>query len=167
MSASLIGQLGSSAFQAIHHFSVDVAPRLSLLVGIGTKALPSSGSKARQNNLWVGLAVRVPTDPSGRPNLPRPSSRKRHLSTAQWSSSTHADLVSPSAGSAVPKIFSHPQAAGRLPHLWCPWRTLSRTSGNVCYVATGDIPVRPTGVDRGPRRERHRNCASSALGSNR
>ena len=39
MSASLIGQLGSSAFQAIHHFSVDVSRRLSLLFGIGTKAL--------------------------------------------------------------------------------------------------------------------------------
>ena len=29
----------------------------------------------------------------------------------------NADLVSPSAGSAAPKIFSYPQAAGRLPHL--------------------------------------------------
>jgi len=27
------------------------------------------------------------------------------------------DLVSPSAWSAAPKIFSYPQAAGRLPHL--------------------------------------------------
>src|SRR5271155_6241306 len=27
------------------------------------------------------------------------------------------DLVSPSASSAAPKIFSYPQAAGRLPHL--------------------------------------------------
>jgi hypothetical protein len=27
------------------------------------------------------------------------------------------DLVSPSARSAAPKIFSYPQAAGRLPHL--------------------------------------------------
>jgi len=31
------------------------------------------------------------------------------------------DLVSPSAWSAAPKIFSYPQAAGRLPHL-CPRR---------------------------------------------
>src|SRR6266480_6218068 len=29
----------------------------------------------------------------------------------------YADLVSPSARSAAPKIFSYPQAAGRLPHL--------------------------------------------------
>jgi len=37
----------------------------------------------------------------------------------------HMDLVSPSAWSAAPKIFSYPQADGRLPHL-CPraqtWR---------------------------------------------
>src|SRR5262249_3897931 len=29
----------------------------------------------------------------------------------------HTNLVSPSARSAAPKIFSYPQAAGRLPHL--------------------------------------------------
>ena len=52
MSAS-IGQLGSSTFQAIHHFSVDVSRRLSLLFGIGTKALPSWGSKTRRNNLYL------------------------------------------------------------------------------------------------------------------
>ena len=39
MSASLIGRLGQAAFQAIHHSSVDVARWLTLLFGIGTKAL--------------------------------------------------------------------------------------------------------------------------------
>src|SRR3984893_10203452 len=39
MSASLIGHLGSSAFQTIHHHSVDVARGLVLLFGIGTRAL--------------------------------------------------------------------------------------------------------------------------------
>ena len=72
MSASLIGHSGSSAFrlstttvsmsltgscffsnrpfrvkrfQTIHHYSVDVAHGLVLLYGIGTKALPSWGSR--------------------------------------------------------------------------------------------------------------------------
>ena len=36
MSASLIGRLGSSAFQTIHHYSVDVARGLALLFGVGT-----------------------------------------------------------------------------------------------------------------------------------
>jgi hypothetical protein len=65
MSAFLIGQLGSSAFQAIHHFSVDVSRGLALLFGLGTKALPSWGSKTRWNNLLVGLAVRLTAGPSG------------------------------------------------------------------------------------------------------
>jgi hypothetical protein len=43
MSASLIGQLGSSAFQTTYHCSVDVAHGLVLLFGIGTKALPVWG----------------------------------------------------------------------------------------------------------------------------
>src|SRR2546427_521069 len=37
MSASLIGHSGSSAFQTIHPYSVDVAHGLVLLFGIGTK----------------------------------------------------------------------------------------------------------------------------------
>ena len=44
-------------FQTIHHRSVDVARGLALLCGLGTKALPSWGSKTRWNNLSVGLAV--------------------------------------------------------------------------------------------------------------
>src|SRR6516165_1852891 len=36
-SASLIGHSGSSAFQTIHHYSVDVAHGLALLFGIGTR----------------------------------------------------------------------------------------------------------------------------------
>ena len=57
-SASLIGHSGSSAFQTIHHYSVDVAHGLVLLFGIGTTALPSWGSRIRWNNLYRGLAVR-------------------------------------------------------------------------------------------------------------
>src|SRR6516225_3684287 len=37
MTASLIGHSGSSAFQTIHHYSVDVAHGLALLFGIGTR----------------------------------------------------------------------------------------------------------------------------------
>src|ERR1700731_1576672 len=57
MSTSLIGGLGSSAFQTIRHHSVDVARGLVLLFGIGTKALPVWDSKTRRNNLLGGLAV--------------------------------------------------------------------------------------------------------------
>src|SRR3974390_749151 len=57
MSASLIGRFGSSAFQTVHHYSVDVARGLVLLFGIGTRALPSWDSKTRWNNLLVDLAV--------------------------------------------------------------------------------------------------------------
>src|SRR6266403_2185655 len=37
LSASLIGHSGSSCFQTIHHYSVDVAHGLVLLFGIGTR----------------------------------------------------------------------------------------------------------------------------------
>ena len=87
MSASLIGRLGSSAFQAIHHYSVDVAHGLALLFGIGTKALPSWASKTRWSNLSGGLAVRRTAGPSRHANSPHPSSREGHHSTARWSSS--------------------------------------------------------------------------------
>jgi hypothetical protein len=49
--------VGVKRFQAIHHYSVEVAHGLVLLFGIGTKALPSWDSKTRWNNLLVGLAV--------------------------------------------------------------------------------------------------------------
>ena len=45
-------------FQTIHRSGVDVARGLVLLFGIGTRALPSWGSRTRRNNLLVGLAVR-------------------------------------------------------------------------------------------------------------
>ena len=86
-SASLIGRFGSSAFQTIHHCSVDVARGLVLLFGIGTRALPSWDSKTRWNNLLGGLAVRRTAGPSRHTNSPHPSSREGHLSTAGWSSS--------------------------------------------------------------------------------
>ena len=44
-------------FQAIHHSGVNIARGLSLLFGLGTKALPSWDSKTRWNNLSGGLAV--------------------------------------------------------------------------------------------------------------
>jgi transglutaminase-like putative cysteine protease len=45
-------------FQTVHLCDVDVARRLALLFGIGTRALPSWDSRIRWNNLWRGLAVR-------------------------------------------------------------------------------------------------------------
>jgi hypothetical protein len=74
-------------FQTIHHHSVDVTHGLVLLFGIGTKALPSWGSKTRWNNLLDGLAVSVTAGPSGHTISPHPSSREGHQSTARWSSS--------------------------------------------------------------------------------
>src|SRR5246127_2720895 len=94
MSASLIGHSGSSAFQTIHHYSVDVARGLSLLFGLGTKALPSWDSKTRWNNLLGDLAVNVTAGSSGCTNSPHPSSREGHHSTARWSSSVLlSDLI--------------------------------------------------------------------------
>src|SRR3954447_15657374 len=87
MSASLIGHSGSSAFQTIHHHSVDVAHGLVLLYGIGTKAVPSWDSKTRWNNLLGDLAVNVTAGSSGCTISPHPSSREGHHSTARWSSS--------------------------------------------------------------------------------
>ena len=55
MSASLIGRLRSSAFEAIHHHSFDVARGLMLLFGIGAKALPSWDLRMRWSNLCRGL----------------------------------------------------------------------------------------------------------------
>ena len=74
-------------FQTIHHHSFDVARRLVLLSGIGTKALPLWGSRRRWNNLSHGLAVRRTAGSSGSANSPHPSSREGHHSTARWSSS--------------------------------------------------------------------------------
>src|SRR5215831_13240917 len=71
-------------FQAIHHFSVDVAHGLALLFGLGTRALPSWDSKTRWNNLWRDLAVEVTAGSSGHTNLPHPSSRDGHHSTVGW-----------------------------------------------------------------------------------
>jgi len=65
---------------------VDVARRLALLSGIGTKALPSWGSRTRRNNLLVGLAGKPTAGPSGHTISPHPSSREGHHSTMRWSS---------------------------------------------------------------------------------
>ena len=48
---------GVKHFQTIRRCSVDVAHRLVLLFGIGTRALPSWDSKTRWNDLMGGLAV--------------------------------------------------------------------------------------------------------------
>jgi hypothetical protein len=44
-------------FHTIHDCGVDIARRLALLFGIGTKALPSWDSKIRWNDLWGGLTL--------------------------------------------------------------------------------------------------------------
>src|SRR5580692_11010401 len=72
---------GVKRFQTIHHCSVDVAHGLALLLGIGTKALPSWDPRTRWNNLMGGLAVKVTGGPSGHANSPHPSSREGHHST--------------------------------------------------------------------------------------
>jgi len=77
---------GVKHFRTVRRCSVDVAHGLVLLFGIGTRALPSWGSKTRWNNLWGGLAVGT-AGPSGHANSPHPSSREGHHSTARWSSS--------------------------------------------------------------------------------
>ena len=78
---------GVKHFQTIRRCSVDVARRLVLLFGIGTKALPSWDSKTRRNNLYRGLAVRRTAGPSGSANSPHPSSCEGHHFTARWNSS--------------------------------------------------------------------------------
>src|SRR6202165_2140512 len=70
---------GVKNFQTIHHCSIDVAHGLSLLFGIGTKALPLWDSRTRRNNLMGGLTVSVTAGPSGHTNSPHPSSREGHL----------------------------------------------------------------------------------------
>jgi len=103
MSASLIGRLGSSAFQAIHHCSLDVARRLVLLYGLGARALPSWDPRTRWNNLLGGLSVKRTVGPSRHANSPHPSSREGHYSTAWWSSSfllSHLILSGPYTAAA-------------------------------------------------------------------
>ena len=73
-------------FQTIHGYGVDVARGLVLLFGIGTRALPSWGSRTRRNNLLGGLADALTAGPSGHAISPHPSSREGHPSTARWSS---------------------------------------------------------------------------------
>jgi hypothetical protein len=79
--------VGVKRFQTIHRSGVDVARRLVLLFGIGTKALPSWDSRTRRTNLRGGLAGRLMAGPSGHTISPHPSSREGHHSTARWSSS--------------------------------------------------------------------------------
>src|SRR5215470_5809022 len=60
-------------FQTIRHRNVDVAHGLTLLFGIGTRALPSWDSRTRWNNLIGGLAVLQTVGPSGHANIHRPA----------------------------------------------------------------------------------------------
>src|SRR4029450_7096689 len=81
VSASLIGRFGSSAFRLSTNCSVDVAHGLVLLSGIGTRALPSWGSRTRWTNLRGGLAGKLTAGPSRHAISPHPSSREGHHST--------------------------------------------------------------------------------------
>jgi hypothetical protein len=94
MSASLIGRLGSSAFRLSTNSSVDVVHGLSLLFGLGTKALPSWNSKTRWNNLWRDLAVEVTAGSSGHTNslIHRPA----------------RDIIPPWGGARFPPIAFDP-----------------------------------------------------------
>src|SRR4029453_2944298 len=84
MSASLIGRFGSSAFRLSTNCSVDVAHGLVLLSGIGTRALPSWGSRTRRTHLRGGLGVKMTAGPSRHAISPHPSSREGHHSTTRW-----------------------------------------------------------------------------------
>ena len=117
---------GVKHFQTIRRCSVDVARRLVLLFGIGTKALPSWDSKTRRNNLYRGLAVRRTAGPSGSANSPHPSSREGHHFTARWNSS-----VSPIAFGLEPALM--------------PLRR-SGSSETRCRQPRCDALSRPTGV---------------------
>jgi hypothetical protein len=47
--------VGASAFRLFHDYGADVAHGLVLLLGLGTRALPSWDSKMSWNNLYRGL----------------------------------------------------------------------------------------------------------------
>jgi len=79
--------VGVKHFQAIHHYSVNVAHGLVLLFGLGARALPSWDPRTRRNNLSGGLTVSRTAGSSDQANSPHPSSREGHLSTAGWNSS--------------------------------------------------------------------------------
>src|ERR1019366_3153662 len=72
---------GVKHFQTIHHCSVDVAHKLVLLFGIGTKALPLWDSRTRRNNLLRGVAVRLTIGPSGHANFSNRPFGVKHFQT--------------------------------------------------------------------------------------
>src|SRR5262249_47195835 len=110
-------------FQAIHHFSVDVAHGLALLFGLGTRALPSWDSKTRWNNLWRDLAVEVTAGSSGHTNSPHPSFREGHHSTVGWISGFLLfDLILCSSHAAAPECMTSAQRKGT-----CCWLSPSST----------------------------------------
>jgi len=74
-------------FQTIRRCSVDVVHGLSLLFGIGTKALPSWDSRTRQNDLSGGLVVSSNGRFKRTCELTSSIVPRGHLSTAGWISS--------------------------------------------------------------------------------
>src|SRR5262245_22602343 len=94
---SLIGRSRSSAFRLSTMISVDVAPRLALLFGIGTKALPSWDSKTRWSDLLGGLTVRLTVGLSRHANSPHPSSREGHAREGSLAPNLAATLLCASA----------------------------------------------------------------------
>ena len=86
MSASLIGQFGSSAFRLS-----TVTLSMSLAGSrFSSESAPGPfhyGIRRRGGTILSdGLAARVTVGPSGHANSPHPSSREGHHSTARWSS---------------------------------------------------------------------------------
>ena len=73
-------------FQTIHCCSCRCRRGLVLLSGIGSRALPSWGSRTRWNNLLGGLVVRLTAGPADIAISPHPSSREGHHATVRWSS---------------------------------------------------------------------------------
>jgi hypothetical protein len=156
MSASLIGRLGSSAFQTNHYHGVDVARGLVLLFGIGTKALPVWDSKTRRNNLWGGLAVRRTAGPSGHTNSPHPSSREGHHSTARWSSrflpprlilrGSHAAVTSRVHRNSVPST-----------QMRCMITANRRASATIAFHAATPSDLYGPGLEPGPLRRTHQH----------
>src|SRR5262249_22179218 len=80
----------------------DVAHRLALLSGIGSKALPSWDSKTRWNNLLGDLAVNVTAGSSGHTNSPHPSSRPQgqHRGSSSGAGTHHRPGRGPTSADA-------------------------------------------------------------------
>jgi hypothetical protein len=88
--------IASPHFQAIHHPRVDVARRLALLFGLGTKALPSWGFEDEVEQSFGRARRQYDGEVQADKRFsPHPSSREGHHSTAGWSSIVPLSLTSP------------------------------------------------------------------------